>query len=371
MGRRRTSAIAADRSAGARLAQALIGRRGFVAGLAALPVAGRAAVPAGEAAVPAGEIGSILRLDPALDAVVDADSPIEVIGSGYTWAEGPVWVKAGPAGDSGGFLLFSDPPNNIVHRWKPGGVPERFLHPSGHALPVPAGIREPGVNGMAPDGRGQLVLADSGNRLVARLDPATGTRSTLVERFEGKRFNSPNDVAVAADGAIWFTDPPYGLADAEQSPLRELDFNGVYRLGADGRLTLVDRSRHRPNGIALSPDGRSLYLALSDEARPQILVYRLGADGLPVAAAALFHDAGPQARQGLAGLPDGMKVDREGRVYATAPGGVHVLTPEGRLIGILSTGGPVSNCAFGEDGRTLFLTSQRIVARVRLKASGW
>ena len=234
-----------------------------------------------------------------------------------------------------------------------------------------AGIREPGVNGIAVDGKGGLVMADSGNRCIARLDLASGRRTVLVDRFEGKRFNSPNDVAVAADGAIWFTDPPYGLADAEKSALRELDFNGVYRLAPDGRLTLVDRSQHRPNGLALSPDGRNLYLALSDEARPQILVYRLGADGLPADGWTLFHDATPQARQGLPGLPDGLKVDRDGRVFASAPGGVHVPSPEGRLLGIISTGGPVANCAFGEDGRSLFLTSHRILARVRLKASGW
>lgn len=332
-------------------------RRTVLAGIAALPVAARAK--------PGERVGSITRLDPALDEVVATDSPIEVIGEGYSWAEGPAWVK------EGGFLLFSDPPNNIMYRWRPGGQPEKFLHPSGHPLPVPPGIREPGVNGIALDGQGRLVMADSGNRCIARLDLETGKRTVLVDRFEGKRFNSPNDVTVGADGAIWFTDPPYGLAEAEKSPLRELDFNGVCRLSPEGKLAVIDRSQRRPNGIALSPDGRTLYLALSDESRPQILSYKLGVDGLPLAAPTLFHDATPQAKQGLPGLPDGLKVDREGRVFATAPGGVHVLSPQGKLLGLISTGGAVANCCFGEDGRALFLTSHKILARVRLKSSGW
>ncbi|TPE60601.1 SMP-30/gluconolactonase/LRE family protein [Sandaracinobacter neustonicus] len=335
-----------------------LGRRALLAGFAAMPLAARAESIGSH-------IGGIARLDPALDDVVAADSPIQVLGSGYGWAEGPVWVR------QGGYLLFSDVPGNIVWRWREGRPPERFLDPSGHARPVPDGIREGGANGLAIDGDGRLLLADSGNRNLQRLDLQSGARTVLASHWQGKRFNSPNDLVVAKDGAIYFTDPPYGLADGDKSPLKELEFNGLFRLGPDGVLSLLDRSLHRPNGVALSPDGLTLYLALSDEARPEILAYVLGADGMPQGAPRLFRSFADEAKAKQPGLPDGLTTDREGRVYATGPGGVNVLTPDGKLLGRISTGFPIANCAFGEDGRTLFLTSWKLLARVRLKAAGW
>lgn len=345
----------------------MIGRRTVLAGLSAVPLA---AFPmATSAAAPLPRIGGIVRVDPAMDDVVAADSPIEVLGSGYVWAEGPVWVP--PSAPNSGFLLFSDVPSNIVHRWQPGRPVEPFLDPSGHARPVPDAIREGGSNGLAIDRAGYLLMADSGNRAIVRMDLKTRRRTTLASQFEGKRFNSPNDLAVAPDGSIWFTDPPYGLKDAEKSPLRELDFNGLYRLAPDGGLMAVDRGMHRPNGVALSPDGRTLYVAMSDEARPQILAWSLGGDGLPTGPSRVFHDFSDGVKQKLPGLPDGLKCDREGRVYATGPGGVTVLDRTGKVLGTISTGGPIANCGFGEDGRTLFLTAWKQLARVRLKASGW
>lgn len=332
-------------------------RRAVVAGLAAVPFA--PALARQKAA------GSITRLDPALDAVVDADAPVEILGTGYRWAEGPVWVK------DGGYLLFTDVPANVCHRWRAGEGVTRFLAPAGLAGPVPPEIREPGANGLAIDADGGLVMADSGTRAIARVDLSTKKKTILADRYDGKRFNSCNDVAIHRNGTIYFTDPPYGLRDGDDSPLKELAFNGVYRRTPDGEVHLVTDRFRRPNGVALSPAQDRLYVALSDETLPQVQVLALDPAGVPAGEPSLFHDARAQFDAKLPGLPDGLKVDRAGRVFATAPGGVHVLSPEGRLLGIIGTGKAIANCAFGEDGRTLFLTSHDMLARVRLKTSGW
>lgn len=335
-------------------------RRAFAAGLALLPLAGCAArlAPAGSAALP--RVGGVERLDPALDTILDATAPVEVISTGYTWAEGPAWIA------DGGYLLFNDPPRNVMYRYAPGGKVEVFMAPSGLAGPVPPAIHEAGANGMALDPEGALIIADSGTRAIARIDLATRRKTILVDRFEGKRFNSPNDVTVSRSGAIYFTDPPYGLTDNDRSPLRELDFNGLYRLDPSGELRLLDRY-HRPNGLALSPDERTLYLALSDEARPEILAYDLDAGGLPTGDPRRFLDMRAGLAAGRPGLPDGMDIDRSGNLFATGPGGVHICTPEGRLLGIVATGKAVANCAVGDGGRTLYMTSHDMLARVSLR----
>ncbi len=330
-----------------------------LAGLAALPL-GACAAPLANSSAPSGElVGEVEMLDPALAAIVDPAARAEVLGTGYGWAEGPVWVPVG-------YLLFNDPPNNVMYRYGPGGEVEQFLQPSGLAGEVPEGIREAGANGMAL-GReaGSVILADSGTRAVSRLDLATKRKEVLVDRFEGQRFNSPNDLVVARSGAIYFTDPPYGLAEAEQSPLREVEHNGLYLRAANGTLHLLDRHR-RPNGVTLSPDERTLYLALSDDQRPEVLAYALDASGVPVGAPRLFHDMREQQAAGRPGLPDGIKTDARGNVFATGPGGVHVLSPAGTLLGIITTGSAVANVAVGEDGRALYLTSHRMLARVPL-----
>lgn len=334
-----------------------ITRRGALAGMAALPF-----VPA---LARAATVGGITRFDPALDAVVDVNTPIEVLSNGYKWAEGPVWVK------SGGYLLFSDVPANVVHRWKQGEGVTRFLDPSGLAGPIPAGIREAGSNGLAIDSQGRLIVADSGTRVIAAVDLATKRRTILADRYQGKRFNSCNDVAIGKGGAIYFTDPPYGLAEGDTSPLKELAFNGVFLRSADGKVRVIDDTLKRPNGIGLCPRKTTLYVAMSDEARPQILAYPLGADGMPRAAATVFHDFSEPLARKLPGLPDGLKVDKAGRLFASGPGGIYVLSPEGRALGLIATGKAAANCAFGEDGRTLFVTSSDMLARVRLKSAGW
>jgi gluconolactonase len=334
-------------------------RRQILAAAAALPfaVATRAAGPR--------RVGGIERLDPALDALIDPNAAVTVLGEGYRWAEGPVWVRRR------NWLLFNDVPGNTMWRWREGHGIDVFLRPSGLAGPVPEAFNEAGANGLAIDPAGHLVMADSGNRAVARVDLDTKRKTILVDRYQGKRFNSPNTVAVARSGAIYFTDPPYGLKDQDHSPLRELDFQGLYRLDSDGKVTLLDGTHHRPNGIALSPDERTLYLALSDENRPELLAYPLDSRGA-VGKPRLFHDMRAHHAAGKPGLPDGVVTDRVGRVFATGPGGVHVLTPEGRLLGIIATGKTIANCCFGgADGATLFLTSHDMLACVETRTRGW
>lgn len=331
----------------------MMSRRDVVAGLGALPIAAHAAATAA-----AKTVGAIERKQPEMDRVIAPDAAIEVLGTGYQWAEGPLWVPAG------GYLLFTDVPGNTIHRWRVGEGVSVYRRPSGLEGVVPDSIREAGANGLALDNEGRLVYADSGNRAVQRIDLTTGKRTTLVERFEGKRFNSPNDLIVARSGAIYFSDPPYGLAGVDDSPLRELDFKGLYRLAPDGQLDVLDRSIPLPNGVALSPDQRTLYLAMSDKDRPEILAYTLDDRGFPVSQrrfADMRGFTGP-------GLPDGLKTDRAGRVFATGPGGVHVFTPQGELLGTVSTGKSIANCAIGDGGRWLFLTSSDMIARIALVA---
>lgn len=312
--------------------------------------------------VRAAQSGGITRLDPRLDRIVPPGATIEVLASGYRWSEGPLWVA------DGGYLLFSDVPGNIVHRWDRARGARPFLSPSGLQGPVPPSIREPGANGLALDRGGRLLLADSGSRALVRVDRATRQRTVIADRFEGKRFNSPNDMAVARSGAIYFTDPTYGLTGHDESPLRELDFAGVFRLDPDGTLAVLDRTQRKPNGIGLSPDERTLYLALSDRERPHILAYELDPRGMP-RGVSLFRDMRREQDAGLPGAPDGMEVAADGHLFASGPGGIHVLTSQGELLGILGTRKPISNACVGEGGRSLFITASDQLCRVPLVTS--
>ncbi len=333
-------------------------RRSLLAGMAALPFVPGVAL--GQA------VGRIRRLDPALDALIDVNSPIEVVASGFKWAEGPVWVK------KGGYLLFSDVPANIAYRWKAGDGARPFLSPSGLAGTIPAGIREAGSNGMVLDARGDLLMADSGTRAIARVKLATKEKAVLLYRFEGKRFNSCNDLVIGRNGIIYFTDPPYGLTDGDSSPLKQLAFNGVYRVNADGSgVALIDKSLTRPNGIGVSPGFDRLYVSQSDPDAAKIYTCALAADGSAIGGLEPFVDFSAEVAQKLPGLPDGMKVAKSGHLFASGPGGIWVISPEGKKLGRIETGKAAANCCFGEDGKTLFITSSDMVVKVRLKVSGW
>ncbi len=309
------------------------------------------------------QIGRIHTEAPALDRLIAADARIEKLGEGFTWSEGPVWIE------DGRYLLFSDVPANKMYRWSEKDGVSVFLHPSGYNGPDAAAFREPGSNGLIRGPKGTILMADHGNRAVARLDLATKQKAFLATHYGGKRFNSPNDLVLASNGAIFFTDPPYGLTGLDRSPLKEIPFNGIYRLDPDGAVSLIDDSMTFPNGIILSPDERTLYVANSDPERPIWMAYSLEADGR-VTRKRVFADASADVRAGLPGLPDGMAIDRVGNLFATGPGGVHVFAPNGGRLGRIDTGTAVANCAFGEDGRTLFLASNNMLARVRTRTKG-
>jgi len=304
----------------------------------------------------------IRRLAPGLDRILDTNTPIETIATGVQWAEGPVWVPKGE------FLLFSDPPGNVMRKWcRKYGLRE-FLRPSGLANPDPKLIREAGSNGLGLDHQGRLIIADSGSRALVSFDIAAKTRTTLADRYQGKRLNSVNDVHIARNGAIWFTDPPYGLVDGDASPLKEAPQNGVYRWDPNGKVTLIDGSLTRPNGVALSPDEKQLFVSVSDEKAPRVMVYELDAHGMP-RASRVWLDAKPM--QPGPGLPDGMKITADGTHFQSCPGGMGIFSPDAEQLGLIETGFPIANCAFGEDGKTLFLTANDRVLMLRLKIDGW
>lgn len=308
-------------------------------------------------------LGRLTVFDDSFRDVVAPDARIEEIAEGFTWAEGPAWVREGD------YLLFTDVPENTLYRWSERDGISVFLKPSGLAGPDPGTLREAGANGLYAEPAGTVVLADSGTRVVARLDPKTKLKTTLAATYEGKKFNSPNDVVRRSDGAVFFTDPPYGLKGLDESPVKELKFNGVYRIDTDGTVHLLDDGLSFPNGIALSPDERTLYVSNSDPKRPVWMAYSLDARG-DVTGKRVFADATDLLGEGVPGLPDGMAVAEDGRLFASAPGGVLVFDADGKRLGRIETGVAISNCAFGDDGKTLYMSSHTLIARVRLKVIG-
>jgi gluconolactonase len=304
---------------------------------------------------------TVRRVSPKLDRIIAPDAKVEVIATGIKWAEGPVWVR------QGGYLLFSDPPANIMRKWSRKGGVSVFMEPSGLPNPDPKLVREAGSNGMAMDHQGRLLIANSGGRSLDRVDLASAKRTVLVDRYKGKRFNSPNDMHVAKSGAIYFTDPPYGLLNGNESPIKELPFNGVYRWTEGGEAVLVDDSLTWPNGIALSPDEKKLYVSVSDEKARRIMVYDLDAKGMPTGSR-VFLDASAMPGPGN---PDGMKVAADGTLFCSSPGGMWVFTPEAEPLGVIEDGMPIANCAFGDDGSTLYMASSDRILRLPLRLNGW
>lgn len=309
-----------------------------------------------------GKTGQIVRLDPALDHLLDVQTPVEVLADSFKWAEGPVWIK------DGGYLLFSDVPRNTIFRWKQGDGLSVFLKPSGYTGPGEYS-REPGSNGLTLSRDGQLIACEHGDRRVSILPLTNGEKRTLADRHEGKRFNSPNDVVQKSNGAVYFTDPPYGLPQQENDPARETPVFGVYRIDTTGATTLLAGHLSRPNGLAFSPDEKTLYVAQSDPGRPVIFAFPVLADGT-LGPERVFFDAAPLMNEGLPGLPDGLKVDINGNLFATGPGGVLVISPEGKLLGRIDTTQATANCAWGDDGSVLYITANNRLCRVRTKTRG-
>jgi gluconolactonase len=305
-------------------------------------------------------IGTVERVDPRLDELIPPGAKIEKLAEGFEWSEGPVWVA------DGGYLLFSDIPNNVVMKWKEGEGASEFLKPAGYTGEKPRG-GEPGSNGLLLDKVGRLVLCQHGDRQVARLEP-DGTMTVLVDRYRGKRLNSPNDAVYKSNGDLYFTDPPYGLQGKDRETLGELGFCGVYRLGTDNRLTLLTDQMTRPNGIGFSPDEKTLYVAQSDPKKAVWMAFDVTGEGLIENGRVLF-DATDWVGK-MKGLPDGMAIDCRGNLFATGPGGVNVFTPDGTLLGRLNTGEATANCTFGDDGSTLYVTADMYLCRVRTKTKG-
>lgn len=304
---------------------------------------------------------TIERLDPRLDAIIAQNAKAEIIADGIQWSEGPVWI--GDAGD--GYLLFSDVPGNRMHKWSRADGASVFLEPSG-AAPDANGFREPGANGLMRDAsEDHILVANHGLRAIARLDLETKNYKILAAEYNGQPFNSPNDIALAGDETIFFTDPPYGLEGINASPMKRQPANGVYRLSPSGEVSLLIDDLTFPNGVGLSPDEETLYVAVSDPERPVVLRYDLTADDV-AASGTVIHDGAGDIAKGETGLPDGLAVDAAGNLFATAPGGVHVFSPEGDLLGVIKTGTANANCAIGEDGKTLFIAANHQVLRMPL-----
>ena len=300
--------------------------------------------------------GTILRVDARFDELVPPGARIEKLADGFVFTEGPVWDRARSR------LLFSDVRGNGVYEWTESAGTGPVIEPVFEGDRT--GLRSVSSNGLTLDAEGRLVMCEHGNRLISRVE-ADGTRTTLVDSYEGNRLNSPNDAAYASDGWLYFTDPGSALEGRDASPLRELDFNGIYRLSPDGELELLYRDQSRPNGIALSPDESVLYVANSDPEQKVWMAYDLGEDG--VSNPRVFFDVNDQTAEGAA---DGLKVDDAGNLFATGPGGVWVIAPDGAHLGTIMPDEVPANVAWGDDGRTLYMTARTGLYRIRLTTGG-
>ena len=313
-------------------------------------------------------IGHVDRFDPGLDNLLAKDARIEVLCGGFEWAEGPVWVPE-KANKFGGHVLFSDIPHNAVMKWQEGTGVSVFMKPAGYTGVADYG-KEPGSNGLALDAKGRLVLCEHGDRRISLLTRGGG-KTTLADRWQGKRLNSPNDLAIRANGDIFFTDPIYGLPQRADDPMREIDFCGVYRLEPSGKVTLQYDGMSRPNGIAFSPDQRTLYVANSDGKDPVWRAFPVKVDG-SLGEPRPFFDASKESRI-KSGGGDGLKVDRDGNLFATGPGGVLVVSAKGKLLGRIVTGERIANVGWGNDGTVLYLTSDMYLCRIKTltRGAGW
>jgi gluconolactonase len=300
----------------------------------------------------------VTRLDAALDAIVPAEARIEKLADGFLFTEGPVWVPEG-------YLLFSDPNANTIYRWSDDEGLSVYRTKSGYAGTDIGAYGQPGSNGLALDSEGRLTINEHANRRVTRLEK-NGTLTVLADRFDGKRLNSPNDLVYASDGSLYFTDPPFGLPRAFADPRKELPFSGVFRW-SNGTLTLVSHDVTGPNGLAFSPDGRFLYVGNWDEQKKVVMRYRVNGDG-SLADGHVFFDM--TAAPGDDAI-DGIKVDAVGDVFVSGPGGLWILSSDGRHLGTIQGPEHPHNLAWGDaDGRTLYMTSQTGLYRIRLNVGG-
>jgi gluconolactonase len=314
----------------------------------------------------------IERLDPAINDIVPSDAKLELMASGFKWTEGPIWTHEG-------YLLFADIPSNSIRKLGADGQVMMFMQPSGYVGAKPYGGPEPGSNGMTLDHKGRLTVAGHAARNIWRLESLNplASKTILADTYQGKRLNSPNDLVYRSDGSVYFTDPPYGLrTQDEKDPAIELSVNGVYRIPAaesqkpgtppnSAALQLLIQDLPRPNGIAFSPDEKYLYVA---NTLPKIWMrYPVNQDG-SLQAGQVFFDARSDTRLGS---PDGMKVDQNGNLYSTGPGGIWIFSPDGKHLGTIDLPGSTANMNWGDaDGKTLYITESDNVLRIRLNIAG-
>jgi gluconolactonase len=302
-------------------------------------------------------MGSIDRLDPTLDTLIPHDAKVEKVAGGFIFTEGPLWRPSMG-------LWFSDVIGDVVRQWSPDGKVIEILHPMGFPPEMRAGRGLIGPNAMVADQDGAVLLCEHANRRIVRITKDM-LISVLVDRYEGKRLNSPNDLVYRSDGSLYFTDPPYALPKEDSDPAKELPFNGVFRL-SHGKMQVIVKDLTRPNGIAFSPDQKTLYVDNSDPAHKIWMKYDVKADGT-VTNGQLMADATSDKGSGN---PDGMKLDSLGNIYSAGPGGLWIFSGAGKHLGTIKMPEIVSNCAWGDDGKTLYITARTSVYRIKLSVSG-
>jgi gluconolactonase len=307
-------------------------------------------------------IGTIERIDPALDAIIQGNPAVEVIAEGFEWSEGPVWIK------EQNMLLFSDVPTNTIYKWTAEKGKEVYLTPSGYTGTLSQYSNEPGSNGLTLNSEGKLVLCQHGDRRVVLLDaPFTAPEAkfiTLVDNYQGKKLNSPNDAVYRSNGDLFFTDPPYGLPKQENDTTREIPFQGVFKV-SNGVASLITDSLTRPNGIAFFPGEKTLLVANSDPGKATWYAFDL-LENDSVTNARIFYDATENTKTEK-GLPDGMRIDKQGNVYASGPGGIWIFNKEGKVLGKIKISEATSNCVLADDEKTLYATSDMYVVRIKLR----
>lgn len=304
--------------------------------------------------------GTLERFDPALDKIISPGAKAEIIAEGFEWCEGPLWVEKHK------MLLFSDVPRDTVYKWTEAGGKEVYLTPSGYTGKVPRG-GEMGSNGLTLDKKGRLVLCQCGNKQMAAMDAPLHKPAVkyipLAADFRGKKFNSPNDAVYTTKGDLFFTDPPYGLQGGENDKRRDIPFQGVYKATANGDVTLMTDTLTRPNGIAFFPGEKTVIVANSDPKKPYWYAYDLTPAGT-FSNARIFASAKGQKGKGL---PDGLKIDSRGTVFATGPGGLWVMSKEGKLLGRLVLPESASNCGLSADEKTVYITNHMQVLRFKMR----
>jgi len=304
-------------------------------------------------------LGSIVRLDPTFDELVPKDAQLEKLADGFTFTEGPIWRPSG-------VLWFSDVVGNVVRQYSPSdGKVTEILNPGGYDGKgnLPAGGYN-GPNGMTADKDGAVLLCQHGYRRIVRISKDMKI-TTVVDKYQGKRLNSPNDVVYRSDGSFYFTDPPYGLPKGDDDPAKELKFNAVFRMGK-GKLQPVIKDLTRPNGIAFSPDQKTLYIGNTDEKNKIWMAYDV-ADNGTVSNGRVFFDVNSEKEEGM---PDGLKIDEKGNMWASGPGGIWVFSPAGKHLGTIKMPEVPANCNWGDDWKSLYITARTGLYRIKLSVAG-